>query len=328
MILKREEPWGKLLYDTSKHRFWIDRSIDSRIQTNGKDLTPYVLDPVVLNAYLTMKCNLNCRHCVTKDFDKKDDLVISEELINWINESKFMVVVITGGEPLLPEYENQLVRLLREIHGKGLVVDTNGTIFPSRSVIETILDTNALVRISWDTTYPKGELYFRHAITKSPLKRNYRENYKWHEKKLYEIIPRFRSAGVNLAIQSVVHRHNLDSIFSIAEVLRYKYSINQWYIQRFIPAHRATQESLVVSTDTYERVVQKLIETCRSMKIECITKKDRRHNCVVMLIGDGFLYTQGEEPGLKIPLGRIGSNIRYFDYMSFADHAERYYGSY
>jgi hypothetical protein len=45
-----------------------------------------------------------------------------------------------------------------------------------------------------------------------------------------------------------------------------------------------------------------------------------------MLVGDGFLYTQGEKPRQKIPLGRIGSDIRYFEYISSADHAERYYG--
>jgi len=316
VIIERKEAWGKLRYDTSQHRF-------SRHQTNGKTVTPYVKKPVVLNVYLTMKCNMNCMHCVTKDFDRKDDLVVSTELIDWINRSDhFMVMVITGGEPLLPEYENQLIKLLRETHNKGLVIDTNGTIFPSHSVIEAILNTNALVRISWDTAYPKGEMYFRHV--KPLTERTYQENYEWYEKKR-DMIPRFRSAGVNLAIQSVVTRKNLDSIFDMPEVLR-KFSINQWYIQRFIPSHKATRKSLEVSSVEYERVTEKLITMCHKMNIDCITKKDRRHNCIVMLVGDGFVYTQGENPGRKLLLGKINSDIRYFEYISSADHAERYYG--
>jgi MoaA/NifB/PqqE/SkfB family radical SAM enzyme len=315
MIIERKEAWGKLRYDKSQHRF-------SRIQTNGKLATPYVKEPVVLNVYLTMKCNMNCMHCVTKDFDRKDDLVVSTELVDWINRSAFMVMVITGGEPLLPEYENQLIRLLRETCNKGLIIDTNGTIFPSQSVIEAILNTNALVRVSWDAAHPKGEMYFRHV--KPLTKLNYQENYECYKKKR-EMIQRFRSAGVNVAVQSVVTRKNLKSIFDMPEALR-NFSINQWYIQRFIPSHKATRKTLEVSTLDYERVIEKLIPMCEEMNIDCITKKDRRHNCLVMLVGDGFVYTQGENPGQKLLLGKINSDIRYFEYISSADHAERYYG--
>jgi MoaA/NifB/PqqE/SkfB family radical SAM enzyme len=316
MIVERKEAWGKLTYDTSQHRF-------SRVQTNGKEVTPYEKDPVVLNVYLTMKCNLDCMHCVTKDFQQKDDLVISTELIEWINRSPFMVIVITGGEPFLPEYENHLIQLLKGIRNKGLVVDTNGTIFPSHAVIEMILKTNTLVRISWDAVRPQSEMYFRHL--KHLTKRNYQENYEWYKKK-QDIIQRFLSSGVNIAIQSVIHKKNLDAILAMPKVL-HKFSINQWYIQRFIPSHKATRKSFEVDSITYEHIAQLLIEECRDLDIDCITKKDRRHNCIVQLIGDGLLYTQGEKPGQKLPLGRIDSDIEYFQYISSADHAERYYGN-
>jgi len=316
MIVERKEVWGKLTYDTSKHRF-------SYIQFNGKEATPYVKDPVVLNVYLTMKCNLDCMHCVTKDFQQKDDLEISTELIEWINRSSFMVIVITGGEPFLPEYENHLIQLLKGIHNKGLVIDTNGTIFPSPTVIEMILKTNTLIRISWDAIRPQSEMYFRHL--KHLTKRNFQENYEWYKKK-QNIIQRFRSAGVNFAIQSVIHKKNFGEIRDMPKVL-HKLSINQWYIQRFIPSHKANLESLEVDTIKYESLIQLLIEDCRDLNIDCITKKDRRHNCIVQLIGDGLLYTQGEKPRQKIPLGRIGSKIEYFNYISSADHAERYYGN-
>ena len=316
MIVEREEVWGKLIYNTSKHRF-------SRIQTNGKEVTPYVNEPVVLNVYLTMKCNLDCMHCVSKDFEQKDDLVISTELVDWINRSPFMVIVITGGEPLLPEYENQLIRLLGETRKKGLIIDTNGTNFPSHSLIEMIFKTSALVRISWDAIRPQDEMYFRHV--KPLTTRSYQENLDWYKKK-QDMIQRFRSAGVNIAIQSVIHKKNLDSILDMPKVL-HEFSINQWYIQRFIPSHKATRESLDVSGIEYEQVTEKLVEECRDLSIDCITKKDRRHNCVVQLVGDGFLYTQGEKPRQKLLLGRIDSDIKYFNYISSADHAERYYGN-
>jgi MoaA/NifB/PqqE/SkfB family radical SAM enzyme len=178
---------------------------------------------------------MDCRHCVTKDFDHKEDLVISTKLIDWINNSSFMVMVITGGEPFLPEYENELMKLLREIHNKGLIVDTNGTILPSHSVIETILKTSALVRISWDSPRSYDETYFRHI--KPNTKQNLDINLEYYHKKI-DIIQRLRSAGINLAIQSVVQKKNLASIINMPAALR-ELSIKQWYIQRFIPSYKA-----------------------------------------------------------------------------------------
>jgi MoaA/NifB/PqqE/SkfB family radical SAM enzyme len=315
MIIERKEAWGKLSYDTSQHRF-------SYTQINGKDAIPYAQLPVVLNVDLTMKCNMDCWHCVAKDFDQAVDLVISTKLVNWINRSPFMVVVITGGEPLLPEYENQLITLLREIRNKGLIVDTNGTILPSPSVIKTILDTGALVRISWDAARPQDEAYFRRVKSNTkPDDEINTENY--YRKR--DMIPRLRSLGVNVAVQSVVHRENLTSILNMPAKLR-EFSVNQWYIQRFIPSYKATRESLEVSDDVYDQVTAELTELCHEANIECITKKDRRHNSVFLLVGDGLLYTQGQKPRQKIPIGTIDSEIRYFDYVSSADHAERYYG--
>ena len=321
MIIERKEAWGKLVYDISQHRFSCN-------PINGKDAIPYAQEPVVLNVDLTMKCNMNCMHCVTKDFDQTEDLVISEKLVKWINKSPFMVVVITGGEPLLPEYEDQLITLLRKIHNKGLIVDTNGTILPSDSVIEAIRDTGALVRVSWDSARPHDETYFRHVTPDT--KRNHKINFKYYKKKV-GVTKRLCSAGVNVAVQSVVHKKNRYSIRSMLEAL-HKHSINRWYIQRFILSHKATKDKLKVSNDEYGKVTAKLTKMCHEAKIECITKKDLRHNCVILLVGDGKLYTQGEKPGQKLPLGTIDDYrtredyLRFFEYISSADHAERYYG--
>lgn len=310
MIIQRQEGWGILRYDTLKHQF-------SRVQSNGKDAIPYAREPVVLNVDLTMKCNMACKHCVTKDFVQTEDLIISKKIIEWINKSPFMVAVITGGEPFLTEYENQLMTLLREIHSRGLIVDTNGTILPSDSVIKIILETNTLVRISWDSSRPQDEIYFRKA---KPQNRSVEYYYK-----KVDMIRRLRAEGINVAIQSVIHKKNLNTITDMPAKL-HEFSIKQWYIQRFIPSHKASDATFEVGTSKHNEVTAELIEKCRRENIECITKKDRRHNSVVLLVGDGCLYTQGEKPRQKILLGTIESEIRYFEYVSLSDHSERYYG--
>jgi uncharacterized Fe-S cluster-containing radical SAM superfamily protein len=265
---------------------------------------------------------MDCLHCVAKDFGQTEDLVISRKLLDWIHKSPFMVVVITGGEPLLPEYENQLVTLLRETRNKGLVVDTNGTIFPSDSVIDTIRNTSTLVRVSWDSTRSYDETYFRRV--KLNKRSNEDINLEYYHKKL-DVIRRLQNSSVHVAVQSVVHKRNMISILDMPKALS-ELSICRWYLQRFIPSYKAVGESYEVSNDEYERVTGKLTRKCQGIGVECITKKDRRHNCVVLLVGNGILYTQGEKPREKIRLGTIDDEIRFFEYISSADHAERYYG--
>jgi len=322
LIVKRQESWGEIIYNTLEHRFSI-------FKTNGIDAIPYVKEPILLNVYLTLKCNMDCQHCVSKDFDELVDLEISKKLLDWINNSKFLVIVITGGEPLLPEYESQLKALLTGIHGKGLIIDTNGTNIPSDSIIETIRNTNTLVRISWDGVQPEADTYFR--IFNSKLKSTDEVNIAYSNKKL-KLIPYLQKAGVNIAVQTVISssgrariRNESQLIKKMPETLN-EYSINKWYLQKFIPSYQRKDIKYTVNKTDYEDFTIKLKNECKKYNIDCITKKDIRHNCVVMLVGKGVLYTQGQKPGQKIKLGTIDDpKIDYSKYMSIADHAERYY---
>lgn len=316
MIIEREENWGILRYDTFEHNF-------SCVKTNRNSAIPYAREPVVLNLDLTMKCNMDCRHCVAKDFKDVKDLDVSSEMIEYINNSPFMVIVITGGEPLLPECEKKLMRLLQEINKKGLIIDTNGTIAPNDSLVKRILETDTLVRISWDSCRPQDEIYFRQVKKKKGEGHNIDLDY--FNKKL-EMVKYFRSKGINVAIQSVLHKKNISSITEMPTVLS-ELHIKKWYIQRYIPSYKvANDKNLDITTSNYENVVASLDEKCHKVNIECIAKKDRRHNSVFLLVGEGALYTQGEKPGQKIPLGSYKNRISYFDYVSCSDHCERYYG--
>lgn len=318
MIIERRREWGILRYDTSLHRFL-------RVHTNGRKSVPYADEPVLLNCDLTLKCNMNCKHCVSHDLKREteEDLPITRDVIDWINRSPFMVVVFTGGEPLLEEYQGRLVRLLQEVKRKGLIVDTNGTVAPSKALINAIRKTGTLVRVSWDSPRPQDETCLRQK--RVTTKECDIVNLEYYAKKV-AMIRELQRQGVNLAIQSVIHTRNMYSITDMPAKLC-EYSLRKWYLQRFIPSHLVSKKKkLRIDPDRYSRVVAKLTKLCSTKGIECIAKQDKRHNSVFVLVGDGFLYTQAEEPGQKIKLGSIGSNISYFTYVSSSDHSIRYYG--
>jgi MoaA/NifB/PqqE/SkfB family radical SAM enzyme len=311
MIINRKEEWGVLQYDTLSHRF-------SYVKKDGVDAIPYTQNPVLLNLDLTMKCNMHCKHCVTKDFGEMEDLEVSTKMIRWINKTPFMVVVITGGEPFLTEYQDKLITLLRGIRNKGLIIDTNGTITPSEAIIKWIKKTNTLVRVSWDSVRPQDEICLRQGGESEV------NNIEMYYKKLRRIRDLY-SKGISIAIQSVLHKKNITSLNDMPSMLL-KYSIKKWYIQRLIPSYLAANGNYGVDEIKYNRIINRLKQECKKKGIECIFKKDRRHNCVFLLVGKGLLYTQGEKPRQKVFLAEIKNEFRYFDYVSSSDHSERYYG--
>ncbi len=316
MIIKRTEEWGTIEYNTSAHYFIFRNKYHI-------DTAAYSLNPVLLNVDLTMKCNMSCMHCVAKDFHHQEDLLVSQSTIKWINKSPFMVIVITGGEPLLSEYETQLVNLLKQIKGKGLIIDTNGTILPSKHVIDLLLKKDVLVRVSLDSLRPQDEIYLRQVMPNTSEK-NKSINKNYYEK-TFKVIRELKAKGIKIAIQSVLYKKNILTIQRIPDILS-EFSIDQWYIQRLIPSYKIKNRSnLLLGSDQYNKITNTLIKKCESANIKCIVKRDKRHNSVFLLVGNGLLYTQGEQPGQKILLGNIASQINYFDYVSAPDHADRYY---
>lgn len=317
-LVKRAEPWGELSYDIVSHRFYTTETVP-------KGGVPYVMDtPVVLNIDLTFKCNMNCTHCVAKDLERivHSDLVPSERLIKWLNKSRFMVVVITGGEPLLPEKENDLIWLLNGIKDKGVVVDTNGTILPGRKLVTAMKRKDVLLRVSIDTPRFVDEARFRRIDSRKITAGANKEVFL----KKIRNLGTLRRKGLKLAAQSVLSTRNRRTIHELPRLLT-SLGITDLYVQRFIPSHKELEKEFRLDDEEYEDKMAELSELCNRTGMRFFGKLERRHNSVFLLAGEGEMYTQGEEPGQKILLGRIDTDVRYFDYVSSSEHSMRYYGA-
>lgn len=316
MIISREEKWGVLSYDTKKHIFNIE-------EDENKDISPYIGEkPVVLNIDLTFECNMKCDYCVAMDMKNHNftDLKVNNKLINWINKSPFLVIVITGGEPLLPAKEKNLILLLTGINNKGIIIDTNGTIRPSKKLIQIIKKKDILVRISQDSVNPNIEISYR-KISNDKI-----ENYNLFMKKI-ENIKWFKSKGIPIAIQTVLSKKNEMAILDMPKFLS-NVNIKKWYIQRLILSHNVTDENKSLREKDYIDTLNKIKRKCDRMGIEFYSKKEKRHNSVFLLTGNGQIFTQGEKPKQKVWLGSIKSSLDYFSYVSSSDHSIRYYGDY
>jgi len=313
--VERKETWGVLRYDTLCHSF-------SYSKTEPRSSEPYPNIPVVLNIVITRRCNMDCEYCVAKDFAgiENEDLVLSEEMIRWINRSSFMLLVLTGGEPLMPPYDAVSMRIIDSVRDRGLILDTNGTFLPDRSVLSRLKKNRVMLRVSLDSIRPEEEIELRGVPKGQDL--DARSAY---FAKLTNI-ERFLSAGVNTSVQTVVWRKNAEPLYQMIDWLSAN-GIKQWYLQRLIPSYRFKDPPTrfaLKPEDYYSRVAD-IAAKARREGVECIPKMDLRHNSVFLLTADGALYTQGAAPGQKVRLGTIREEIEYFDYVSAADHACRYY---
>jgi len=317
MLIQRKCHWGRLLYDTQAHRFRCLPDVDT-------GALPHAAEPVVLNVYLTLKCNMACTHCVSRDMSRYGDraLEVSSELVKNINTSPFLVVVITGGEPLLPEFEKPLLALIRGLRSKAIVLDSNGTIHPSPQLVKALVRRNVLLRISLDSARPQDEICLRR--TRGPAA----ESTEIYLRKL-ELVSRLAGQGVHIGAQSVLHRNNMKSILGLAEKL-HALGVRRWWVQRLVPtvlsAGYDCRKYIIEPRDhRHARLASEIRRVAAKAGIYCFWKGDLRDNCVFLLAGDGDIYTQPEKPGRKILVGKLGRIDDFFTYVSRADHCARYY---
>ena len=75
-------------------------------------------------------CNLNCTYCDTRyanGNDAKYELLSAQDILNYLNKNKITNVTLTGGEPLIQDNINYLIKLLLK-NDYSVEIETNGSI--------------------------------------------------------------------------------------------------------------------------------------------------------------------------------------------------------
>jgi len=226
----------------------------------------------------------------------------------------------------LPECESRLIGFIDGIKNKGIVIDTNGLNMPSSRLLKYLVNKNVLLRISLDSSLPEHELNLRVL----PNDKNKHKSESAYYRKI-DILEELMKDNVEVSIQSVLYKKNVDSIFNLIDYMKDR-NINSWYIQRLIPTHklaptgkRGKDEPFFIETEVYEDAIVKLRRLSKKHNVKCITKKDRRHNCVFIMINSGLIYSTSDIGYGRVFLGKIGDIDNYFEFVSASEHSARYY---
>ena len=169
----------------------------------------------------TYGCNLRCPYChnpelVIEEYDERRS-VSEKHLLEFLKTrvTKLDAVVITGGEPLLYEDLEDLIRKIKEL-GYLMKLDTNG-LLPEK--LQKLIDTKLLDYIAMDVKYPKSE-YLKMSGNKKTFERISKSIKIIMES---EIDYEFRTTYVK-------GLHNLESADLIGQMIK---DSKRYYIQNF-----------------------------------------------------------------------------------------------
>ncbi len=132
-------------------------------------IDPWPLTNVLVE--VTQQCNQQCRYCLLGELQNPlhPETQVLKQWIAQIAELHPLVLVITGGEPLLRTDLLELITTARKEGIENINVCSNGTLM-TREIAETFASTNISVTMSLDSFDPEEFNYYRrdpHAFEKA-----------------------------------------------------------------------------------------------------------------------------------------------------------------
>jgi len=107
--------------------------------------------PATANLELTLRCNLNCKHCIVSAGEPKENELTTSEWLRLVDGLGSLQYTLTGGEPLMHPGFGEIVEAIK---GRGAAVKilTNGTLVPENLNAFEGLDGRDVVQVSLDGT--------------------------------------------------------------------------------------------------------------------------------------------------------------------------------
>ncbi len=200
---------------------------------------------------LTRSCNLRCKHCLNSSGSSLDNQLNYEEFKDMIlkfSKAGIQEIRFTGGEPLVFPKVFDLIKLCTEL-GIYTSIGTNGTLI-TKSIAQKLKEAGLKKAIvSIDGTEKKHD-YIRGE-----------GNYK----KAMDGIDNLIELGIDVRINSVIMKENMDDVIEFAKQINDKKQ--SLFIRRFIESGRGINlKDNMLTKEDYEYVRKELKEELETGK--------------------------------------------------------------
>lgn len=233
---------------------------------------------------ITARCNQNCKYC--HRFLNIMDLTYDENLniLNNLENSGITSITWTGGEALLLNGIDDLLKISYEKRIKNKII-TNGKLL-TREKIDKIYKYLDSITLSIDSinddindSLGRGRNHFEEI----------KEILDYIKEKKY---------NVKIRINSVVCKNNIDDFKDLTNFLN-NYDIYSWRIFKFMPLREKAvmnKESFDVSLDNYNEVVNYIKQNSKIKIIDTRIEEDMEKKYVLILAnGDIVITNNGKD---------------------------------
>ncbi|MDD2466839.1 MAG: radical SAM protein [Desulfobulbus sp.] len=251
--------------------------------------------PIVINWLLTGNCSLKCKYCYAQDVMNGSYKEPSYDDINVIAESIIkqnpLVVVLTGGDPLMSKHLEYAISLLHE--KAGIIIDTNGYLLNDNH-IEIFKKYNVFVRVSIDSEIIKINNSLRPLINKKNI------DSKCPTTSAFNAIIKCINNEIKISVQSVATKKNRSDFISFGNKL-YDIGVDGWRILMVAPSKHNFKNYLDLKGDDIgiKRFKSHILNEIRerhskiwNSKMSIQVAENNIPNAVVLVAPDGTFLTE------------------------------------
>ncbi len=228
--------------------------------------------PEIATFRITSKCNNNCKYCYgpQKNIEELDFLRL-KELFHLFSQNGVKAIVLSGGEPLVREDFEEIVRELKKLNFK-IFLDTSGDLFFKYS--DLIAENVDVLGLPID--FPND---------------SYRNSDNLHT--ILEILNFFKNKSKKpiLRIGTVVTKDNINEIEEIGNLIK-SYPVDIWKIYEFIPQNNAVKNKslLEVSLQQFDETTQRIKDKFSDFFKIVISKRKNRTNAYFFVASNGEVF--------------------------------------
>ncbi len=301
--------------------------------TGPATISPTIEAPIVVNWLITGMCPLHCRYCDANDLmrarePRPADIVRRVEAILALRP---LVVVLTGGDPLVSPHLPQAIGLLAG-HA-GIMVDTNAYCLNDEH-LALFREHRVAVRISFDSEIPRANQALRPYYVESQRSRGGSPT---TLEAAVSGLCRCLEAGLAVSVQSVASKDTSEDLMALGDKL-YHLGVRSWRILKIQPSQTRLDayEQLLGPADQqarlYGQVFARLVSTQQRRWPEMALQitENRSLNSVILAAPDGRMLTESNQGAGKVQLDDLRPASprpdRVFERVDMQAHLQRYLG--
>lgn len=248
------------------------------------------LFPEIVTFRITSRCKNNCKYCYGPPKNLEElNFQNLKKLFNFFHKNGVKAIVLTGGEPLVREDFEDILKYLKK-HNFKIFLDTNGdSFFKYQNLILNYVDVIGLPIDFLNKSYRNSD-NFNNVI------------------KILSLFKKISKRPI-IRIGTVATRENIKDIEKIGELIR-NYPVDIWKIYEFIPQNFnaiKNKPDLEISSEQFNSVTKKIKKDFSEFFKVVISKRKDRTNAYFFVGSDGTVFMPVDDGDIcrEIKIGNV-----------------------